>query len=73
VRAGKVLYGGISNYPAWRVALAANTADLRGWASITALQAEYNLLQRTTERKLLPMAEGLGLGVMAWSPWRVDC
>ena len=68
VRAGKVLYGGLSNYPAWRVALAANTADLRGWASITALQAEYNLLQRTTERELLPMADGLGLGVMAWSP-----
>jgi aryl-alcohol dehydrogenase-like predicted oxidoreductase len=58
VRAGKIVYGGLSNFPAWRVATAANTADLRGWAPIAALQTEYSLLQRTTERELLPMANG---------------
>jgi aryl-alcohol dehydrogenase-like predicted oxidoreductase len=68
VRAGKVVYGGLSNFPAWRVATAANTADLRGWTPISAIQIEYNLLQRTPERELLPMAEGFGLGVMGWSP-----
>lgn len=68
VRAGKIVYGGLSNFPAWRVALAANTADLRGWAPISVIQIEHNLLQRTAERELLPMADGLGLGVMAWSP-----
>src|ERR1700675_4412324 len=68
VRAGKVVYGGLSNFPAWRVATAANTADLRGWTPICAIQIEYNLLQRTPERDLLPMAEGFGLGVMGWSP-----
>src|SRR5580700_7878133 len=68
VRAGKVVYGGLSNFPAWRVATAANTADLRGWTPICAIQIEYNLLQRTPERELLPMAEGFGLGVMGWSP-----
>lgn len=68
VRAGKILYGGFSNYPAWRIARAATIADLRGWTPIAAVQIEYNLLQRTTERELLPMARGMGLGVMAWSP-----
>jgi aryl-alcohol dehydrogenase-like predicted oxidoreductase len=68
VRAGKIVYGGFSNYPAWRIAKAANTAELRGWAPIAGVQIEYSLLQRTTERELLPMAEGMGLGVMGWSP-----
>ncbi|QRN97704.1 aldo/keto reductase [Archangium violaceum] len=68
VRAGKIVYGGLSNFPAWRVATAANTADLRGWAPIAAVQLEYSLIQRTAERELLPMANGLGLGIMGWSP-----
>ncbi len=68
VRAGKILYGGLSNFPAWRVATAATAADLRGWAPLAGIQVEYNLVQRTTERELLPMAEGLGLGVMGYSP-----
>jgi aryl-alcohol dehydrogenase-like predicted oxidoreductase len=68
VRAGKIVYGGLSNFPAWRIATAASTAELRGWTPISAIQIEYNLLQRTPERELLPMAEGFGLGVMGWSP-----
>src|ERR1700687_4844294 len=68
VRAGKIVYGGLSNFPAWRIATAANTADLRGWTAISAIQIEYNLLQRTPERELLPMADGFGLGVMGYSP-----
>src|ERR1700682_4479079 len=68
VRAGKIVYGGLSNFPAWRVATAATMADLRGWTAISAIQIEYSLLQRTPERELLPMAEGFGLGVMGWSP-----
>jgi len=67
-RAGKIVYGGLSNFPAWRIATAANTAALRGWSPIAAVQIEYSLLQRTTERELLPMADALGLGVMGWSP-----
>jgi aryl-alcohol dehydrogenase-like predicted oxidoreductase len=68
VRAGKIVYAGLSNFPAWRVATAVTLADLRGWTPVAAIQVEYSLLQRTTERELLPMADGLGLGVMGWSP-----
>jgi aryl-alcohol dehydrogenase-like predicted oxidoreductase len=68
VRAGKILYAGLSDFPAWRVATAATIADLRGWAPISALQLEYSLVERTVERELLPMAAGFGLGVVGWSP-----
>jgi aryl-alcohol dehydrogenase-like predicted oxidoreductase len=68
VRKGKVLYVGISNAPAWIVAQANTYADLRGWTPFVAIQAEYSLVQRTTERELTPMAQALDLAVVAWSP-----
>ncbi|CAM4387219.1 Predicted oxidoreductase [Pedobacter westerhofensis] len=68
VRQGKINYAGFSNFPAWRVANAALLADLRGWAPIIGIQTEYNLIERTADRELLPMAEALGLGVAFWSP-----
>jgi len=68
VRAGKINYAGFSNFPAWRIANASLLADLRGWAPIIGIQVEYNLIERTADRELLPMAEALGLGVAFWSP-----
>jgi aryl-alcohol dehydrogenase-like predicted oxidoreductase len=68
VRAGKVLYVGISDTPAWWIARANTLACLRGWTPFVALQIEYNLIERTPERELLPMAEALGLTVTPWSP-----
>jgi aryl-alcohol dehydrogenase-like predicted oxidoreductase len=68
VRAGKINYTGFSNFPAWRIANAALLADLRGWAPVIGIQVEYNLIERTADRELLPMAEALGLGVAFWSP-----
>jgi aryl-alcohol dehydrogenase-like predicted oxidoreductase len=68
VRAGKILYVGFSNTPAWQVARAGMLADLRGWAPVVAIQIEYSLAERTAERDLLPMARELDLGVLAWSP-----
>jgi aryl-alcohol dehydrogenase-like predicted oxidoreductase len=68
VRAGKVLYVGISNTPAWIVSRANTLAELRGWTAFTGLQVEYNLIGRTAERELLPMARSLDLAVTVWSP-----
>ena len=67
-RAGKILYAGLSDFPAWRVARAVTIAELRDAAPIVGLQVEYSLVERTPDRELLPMAEGLGLGTVAWSP-----
>ena len=66
VRAGKVLYVGISDAPAWVVAQANTLADLRGWSPFVALQLQYSLVERGIERELLPMAAALGLGVTPW-------
>ncbi|WP_254562293.1 aldo/keto reductase [Dyadobacter diqingensis] len=68
VKAGKINYAGFSNFPAWRIATASLMADLRGWSPIIGIQVEYNLIERTAERELLPMAEAHGLGVAFWSP-----
>ncbi|ATS22423.1 aldo/keto reductase [Xanthomonas phaseoli pv. phaseoli] len=68
VQAGKVLYLGICNTPAWRVAQLQTLADLRGWSPLVALQIEYSLVERSVEHELLPMARELGLGVLPWSP-----
>src|SRR4030095_7654731 len=68
VRAGKILYAGISDFPAWRIARAATIAELRGLAPIAALQVEHSLVQRITEQDLLPMGQALGMGIVAWSP-----
>ncbi len=68
VRAGKVLYVGISNAPAWIVSQANTLADLRGWSPFVGLQIEYSLIERTPERELLPMAKALDIAVTAWSP-----
>ena len=68
VRAGKVLYVGVSDTPAWVVSASNVLAELRGWSPFVGLQIEYSLLQRTPERDLLPMADHFGLSVLAWAP-----
>jgi aryl-alcohol dehydrogenase-like predicted oxidoreductase len=68
VRAGKVLYIGVSDAPAWVVSQCNTLAELRGWTQFIGLQIEYSLIQRTPERELLPMARTLDIGVTAWSP-----
>ncbi|MEU9793534.1 aldo/keto reductase [Streptomyces sparsogenes] len=68
VRQGKVLYVAISNAPAWQVSRMQAIADLRGWSPLVALQIEYNLVERTGERDLIPMAREMGLGVIPYSP-----
>lgn len=68
VRQGKVLYVAMSNVPAWQVSRMQAIADLRGWSPLVALQIEYNLIERTGERDLIPMAREMGLGVVPYSP-----
>ena len=68
VRAGKVLYAGVSDAPAWWVARANTLAELRDWSPFVALQIEYSLAERTVERELIPMAKEMNITVTAWSP-----
>ncbi len=68
VRAGKILYVGISDAPAWVVARANTLAQWRDRTPFAGLQVPYSLLQRDIERELLPMAEAFGMSVAAWAP-----
>jgi len=68
VRAGKILYVGVSDAPAWVVSAANVLAELRGLTPFVGLQIEYSLLQRAPERDLLPMAGHFELSVLAWGP-----
>lgn len=66
VRAGKVLYVGFSDTPAWVVSRAHAIATLRGWTPPVAVQLPLSLADRGAQRDLLPMARGLDLAVCAW-------
>ncbi len=68
LRAGKILYIGIADSPAWVVSRCNTLAELQGWTPFVGLQVEYSLIERTPERELLPMARALDLGVLACSP-----
>ena len=68
VRQGKVLYVAISDAPAWKIAEANTLARCQGWTPFVAMQAEYNLIDRSAERDLVPMCRDLDIAVMPWSP-----
>ena len=67
-RAGKILYGGLSNFPAWRLSRAVTLAELTHAVPIAAAQFEHSLVHREPEADLFPASEALGLGVVTWSP-----
>lgn len=67
-RAGKILYAGLSNFPAWRLARAATLAEIKGIIPIAAAQFEHSLVRREAEADLFPASQALGLGIVTWSP-----
>ncbi len=66
VRAGKILYVGISDAPAWVISRANAVAEARGWTPFCALQSQYSLVERNAERELLPMSRNLDIAFTAW-------
>jgi aryl-alcohol dehydrogenase-like predicted oxidoreductase len=68
VRAGKILYLACSNFAAWQVAHALGIQARQSLAAFVAVQPMYNLVKRTAEIELLPMAHALGVAVVPYSP-----
>jgi aryl-alcohol dehydrogenase-like predicted oxidoreductase len=69
IAAGKIRYGGLSNFPAWRVAAAATTDRLqRPSATFVGIQDEYSLAHRAADAELIPAAEAFGLGACLYAP-----
>jgi aryl-alcohol dehydrogenase-like predicted oxidoreductase len=67
-RAGKIIYAGLSNFPAWRLSRAATIAELKNTVPIAAAQFQHSLVYREPEADLIPASQALGLGMVTWSP-----
>lgn len=68
VRAGKISYGGLSNFTGWQLQKACDLIERQGWSPLVTLQPQYNLLVREIEWEIVPAAQENGLGLLPWSP-----
>jgi aryl-alcohol dehydrogenase-like predicted oxidoreductase len=68
VRSGKVRYIGCSNYAGWQLADAIGIARERGLASYISAQNQYNLLDRSIERQLIPACRHFNVGILPFFP-----
>ena len=68
VRAGKVLYVGVSEWRAEQIAAALRAADELGLDRIVSNQPQYNMLWRVIEAEVVPLCEKEGIGQIVWSP-----
>ncbi|KAI0789610.1 Aldo/keto reductase [Abortiporus biennis] len=68
VAAGKVIYLGISDTPAWIVAQANTYAKMAGNTPFVIYQGAWNIISRDFEREIIPMAQAFG---MALAPFAV--
>ncbi|MFP4321999.1 MAG: aldo/keto reductase [Anaerolineales bacterium] len=66
IQAGKVRYGALSNAHAWQAMHALSSQNARDWAPLTAIQAPYSLLDRTSETALQPFLEAQSLPLIVW-------
>ncbi len=69
VSSGMARYVGVSNYAGWQMARAATwqQGDASRFPLVTT-QVEYSLLERGIEREVVPAAQAVGMGILAWSP-----
>ena len=66
-RQGKILYWGVSEWPAWMIAQANAIADRYGWAPAVSNQPRYNLYYRHPEMELWPYCSRNGVGNVVFS------
>ncbi|KAF9074599.1 NADP-dependent oxidoreductase domain-containing protein [Rhodocollybia butyracea] len=67
VASGKVIYLGISDSPAWIVAQANQYAKDHGKTPFVVYQGKWNVMDRSFERDIIPMARQLGLALAPWA------
>jgi len=68
IRAGKVRAIGSSTFPASEIVQAQWVAERRGLARFRTEQPPYSILNRSTEREVLPLCQTYGMGALVWSP-----
>ncbi len=68
IRAGKILYWGVSEWNADQIAAAVVLCRANGWAVPISNQPQYSALWRRIEQRVLPTCQEYGLGNVVWSP-----
>lgn len=69
VATGRTRYVGISNFHGWQMSMAHTwLAGRPDGVPLISNQVEYSLLRRDVESEVIPAAEYVGMGVLAWSP-----
>ncbi|MDQ3699808.1 MAG: aldo/keto reductase, partial [Chloroflexota bacterium] len=68
VQQGKVRYIGCSNFMAWQICEALWASDRKNLTPFVSVQPQYNVLERTIERELLPFCRQYGIGIIPYSP-----
>lgn len=67
ITAGKVLYLGISDTPAWVVVKANDYARANGLRPFSVYQGKWNASFRDMERDIIPMCRDQGMGIAPWA------
>ncbi|KAH7928467.1 Aldo/keto reductase [Leucogyrophana mollusca] len=67
VQQGKVLYLGVSDTPAWVVSKANQYARDHGKTPFVIYQGMWNVMERSFEREIIPMARAEGLALAPWN------
>lgn len=68
VDSGIVRYIGASNLRAWQFEKALGVSREHGLEKFVSLQPQYNLLSRSTENEIIPMAVNEDIAILPWSP-----
>ncbi|MCA9320910.1 MAG: aldo/keto reductase family protein [Planctomycetes bacterium] len=68
IRRGRILYWGVSMWPAARIMEAVSLARAEHLEPPVTNQPVYNLLQREIETEVLPVSDELGVGQIVYSP-----
>ncbi len=68
VRAGKVLYVGVSEWTAAQIRDAVELADQLGFDRLVSNQPQYSALYRVIEAEVVPTCRELGIGQVVFSP-----
>ncbi|RCW77324.1 aldo/keto reductase family protein [Saliterribacillus persicus] len=68
IRQGKILYAGVSEWSAAQIEEAVRIADKNLLDRIVVNQPQYNMLNRSIEKEIIPVSEKYGIGQVVFSP-----
>lgn len=67
-RQGKILYAGVSEWPADKIQEAHRIAKERNFRPLVSNQPAYNMIERQIEKEIVPISMANGMGQVVFSP-----